>query len=502
MTNVIPMSRGEPELRTPPHNVDAERALVGAILVNNKTYDHVVDFLRPEHFTEPATARVYEAMAKLIEGGAQANAVTLRTYLENDEIVRAAGGMSFVVKLSGSMVTTTNVREYGLLLVDLHTRREMIQFGQDVVNEAFDAQVGEPASDLTDAAIDRLFNIVSATDRYNSLTSLENAADSALILAEAAHKRDGALSGVTTGLTDLDRQIGGLHPSDLLILAGRPSMGKTALATAIAYNASRYFANAPEPDRGKQVAFFSLEMSHDQLATRILAHIAGLDSHRIRTGRLSNDEFHRLLEAKQELLGIPFNIDDQPAASVGAIRTRCRRIARRKGSKGLGLVVIDYLQLMAPSSHERENNRVLQLGAMTRGLKAMAKDLNVPVLCLSQLSRAVEQRDDKRPQLSDLRESGTIEQDSDGVIFVFREQYYLERQQPQQKPEETTERFHERFTRYTEKLEAVQNIAEIIIAKQRHGPIGTIKAHFNGPTTWFADLAKERTTQHYMQGMD
>jgi len=313
----------------------------------------------------------------------------------------------------------------------------------------------------------------------------------AINLAEAAHRREGALAGVTTGLTDLDRKLGGLHKSDLLILAGRPSMGKTALATTIAFNAAKHFAETEnEDERGKQVAFFSLEMSSEQLATRILAERAKINSHSIRTGGLSNDDFGRLVIASQELNDLPLYVDDTPAVTVSAIRTRCRRLARQSrvpGHSGLGLIIIDYLQLISPGRGERTENRVQEISGITRALKALAKDLNVPVLTLSQLSRAVEQREDKRPQLSDLRESGTIEQDSDVVMFVYREQYYLERSEPQQRADENAEKFHERMLKWQERCEQAHNIAEVIVAKQRHGPIGIEKLHFEAKFTHFSD---------------
>ncbi len=478
-------------LRSPPHNYEAEKALLGAILMNNRAFERVNEFLGPEHFADPVNGRVYESVAKLLEQGHQANPVTLKTYLERDELIVQAGGIKYLANLAGSAVTVINAGDYGKLIYDLFLRRELIAMGEDMVNEAFDSQPDESAMDQIAGAEQKLYNLASQNATEGGFQTFGTALKEAINLAEIAHRREGALSGVTTGLTDIDKKLGGLHSSDLLILAGRPSMGKTALATTMAFNAARHYRTTEDPEeKGKVVAFFSLEMSAEQLATRILAERSKINSHGIRTGGLSNDDFARLVVASDELTNLPLFIDDTPAVTVSAIRTRCRRLSRTNrtaSGNGLGLIVIDYLQLIAPARGERSENRVQEISAITRGLKALAKDLNVPVLALSQLSRAVEQREDKRPQLSDLRESGTIEQDSDVVMFVFREEYYLERAEPSQKPEETSERFHERYTKWQERFEQSHNIAEVLVAKQRHGPIGTVKLHFEANFTHFSD---------------
>ena len=474
-------------LRTPPHNYEAERALLGAILMNNRAFERVSEFLAPEHFADPVNGRVYLSISKLLEQGHQANPVTLKTYLERDDLIVAAGGIKYLAGLAGSAVTVINSSDYGKLIYDLFLRRELIELGETMVNDAFDSQPDESAMDQIGDAEQKLFNLASESQLEGGFRSFGSALAIALDLAEAAHRREGALAGVTTGLRDLDKKLGGLHSSDLLILAGRPSMGKTALATTIAFNAARhYHATEDATEHGKQVAFFSLEMSSEQLAMRILAERSKINSHAIRTGGLSNDDFPRLVAATQELGNLPLFIDDTPGVTVSTIRTRCRRLARTNPA-GLGLIVIDYLQLISPARGERSENRVQEISAITRGLKALAKDLKVPVLALSQLSRAVEQREDKRPQLSDLRESGTIEQDSDVVMFVYREQYYLERAEPSQKPEETSDRFAERHTKWLERCNIAHNIAEVLVAKQRHGPIGTVKLHFEADYTHFSD---------------
>ena len=481
--------------RAPPQNIDAEKALLGAIMMNNRSYERVSDFLAAEHFSDPVNARIYESCVRLLEQGHQANPVTLKTYLERDEAIIAAGGMNYLAALAGSVVTVINTGDYGKLIYDLHLRRQLIALGDDMVNDAFDVLPDDTANNQIEKSEQRLFDLASSGTLEGGFQNFEKSVGQAVRTAEAAHRREGALAGVTTGLIDLDRKLGGLHKSDLLILAGRPSMGKTALATTIAFNAAEHFFSTEDPEnRGKVVAFFSLEMSSEQLATRILAEQARISSHDIRTGKLSNENFAKMVGCSNELSQLPLFIDDTPAVSVSAIRTRCRRLARtpRKGAvdpgaSSLGLIVIDYLQLIAPNRGERSENRVQEISSITRGLKALAKELNVPVLALSQLSRAVELREDKRPQLADLRESGTIEQDSDVVMFVYREQYYLERTEPTSKPEESEERFRERMGKWQQKCESVHNIAEVIIAKQRHGPIGTEKLHFEPSFTHFSN---------------
>ena len=481
--------------RAPPQNIDAEKALLGAIMMNNRTFERVSDFLLPEHFSDPVNARVYESCVRLIEQGHQANPVTLKTYLERDEQIVAAGGMKYIAALAGSVVNIINAGDYGKLIYDLFLRRQLIALGDDMVNDAFDVIPDDTGLAQIEKSEQRLFDLASSGTFEGGFQTFERALSEALNLAEAAHRREGALAGVTTGLIDLDRKLGGMHKSDLIILAGRPSMGKTALATTIAFNAAEYFHTTENAeDRGKSVAFFSLEMSSEQLATRILSERAKISSHEIRTGKLSNDDFAKLVGASQELEVMPLFIDDTPAVTVSAIRTRCRRLARsaRKGAadpaaSSLGLIVIDYLQLIAPNRGERSENRVQEISAITRGLKALAKELNVPVMALSQLSRAVELREDKRPQLADLRESGTIEQDSDVVMFVYREQYYLERAEPQPKADESDERFNERFSKWQANCDRVHNIAEVLVAKQRHGPIGNVKLHFEPNFTYFSD---------------
>lgn len=473
-------------LRVPPHNYEAERALLGALLMNNHAFERVSEFLAPGYFADPVNGRIYQAISLLVDQGKQANPVSLKNYLENDDLIVSAGGMKYLANLAAGAVTVVNTADYGKLIYDLYLRRELIALGEDVVNEAFDSKMDESAADLIDKAETQLFSLRQDGSTTGDLVDFDFVADEALELAERAYRHDGTLVGITTGLRDLDRKIGGLQNSDVLIIAGRPSSGKTAIAVTIAHNAAKYFATTDREDhKGKQVAFFSLEMSRDQLMTRIFAHESQLDSFSIKTGRLNEEEFERLIMARQRLREMPLRIDHTPAATVAQIRSRARRLAR-KGK--LGAIVIDYLQLISPPGRERAENRVNELSMITRGLKTLAKELDVPVIALSQLNRGVELREDKRPMLSDLRESGSIEADSDVVMFVYRDQYYLERAEPKQRTDETTERYVERFTKWQNMMNEAHGKGELIIAKQRHGPLGTIALHFEEKHAWWADL--------------
>ncbi len=477
--------------RIPPHNYEAEQALLGAILANNRTLEKVAEFLRPEHFADPVHGRIFEACQTLGLRNQIANPVTLKTYLGGDPGLIELGGDAYLARLAAAAVTIINAEDYGRLIFDLHLRRELIAVGEDMVNDAFQPGLEIEAVGQIELAERRLFELATAGQAEGGFRPFKASVLAAIELAEAAHKREGKLSGVTTGLRDLDKKLGGLHSSDLLIMAGRPSMGKTALATNMAFNAAKAcrWETAPTGEKkcveGAVVAFFSLEMSADQLATRILAERCEINSHAIRQGELRPDEFERLVVAAQELNELPLYIDDTPALSVSAVRTRARRLAR---THGLGMIVIDYLQLLQGTTGKRSENRVQEISDITRSLKALAKELNVPVLALSQLSRAVEQREDKRPQLADLRESGSIEQDADVVMFVFREQYYLERAEPGRRPEEAEDKFNQRYEDWHKRLAEVTNTAETIIAKQRHGPVGAVRLFFDGQYTRFADL--------------
>ncbi len=483
---------GGPPLRTPPHNLDVEAQLLGALLANNRAYDRVSEMLRPEHFAEATHASVFEAIGKLVQRGQMASAITLKNYFEQDGALAELGGMAYLARLAGSAITTINVVEYAKIVYDLYLRRQLIDLGEDVVNRAFAHDLETGGREQIEVAETRLYELATSGTAEGGLREFATALIGAIDMAQAAFRRESHVTGVTTGLDDLDKKLGGLHPSDLVILAGRPSMGKTALATKIAFNAASAYKekrnedNTIEVIEGAKVAFFSLEMSAEQLATRLLSEETEIASDRIRRGDVRQEDFAKFVEVSQVLARLPLFIDDTPALSVSALRTRARRLQR---THGLGLIVIDYLQLLSASPGPAPENRVQEISAITRALKALAKELNVPVLALSQLSRQVEQREGNKPQLSDLRESGTIEQDSDVVMFVYREQYYHERGEPARKAEESDEKFNDRFEKWREHGAKIHNVAEIIIGKQRHGPIGSVRLFFDGEFTKFDNLA-------------
>jgi replicative DNA helicase len=479
--------------RDPPVNYEAEQALLGAILANNAAYEKAADFLRPEHFAEPVHGRIYEACGTLIERGQVANAVTLKNVFERSEELAEVGGAKYLSELQGNYVSIINARDYGRTVHDLYLRRQLIAIGEDVVNDAFDHDLDTMATEQIEAAEQRLYTLAESGQTEGGLKDFKTAVIESIQMTEAAVKRDSHVAGVATGLTDLDKLLGGLHRSDLVILAGRPSMGKTSLATNIAYNA----ATSKRAERDAEgslvelpqvVAFFSLEMSAEQLATRVVSEQAHVRSDAMRRGEIRQEEFDRLFEVSRALYDLKLFIDDTPALTVPALRMRARRLKRQHG---LGLIIVDYLQLMQAAPGGRNDNRVQEVSEITRGLKAIAKELDVPLVALSQLSRQTEQRDDKRPQLSDLRESGSIEQDADVVMFLYREEYYLAREKPSQRANESDDGFAKRLVSYEKRKEDAHHIAEVIVAKQRHGPIGMIQLHFTGEFTQFSDLADE-----------
>jgi replicative DNA helicase len=461
--------------RLPPHSIEAEQALLGALLHNNLAFERVAEFLRPEHFSDPSHSRIFEAISQLISRGHIADPITLKEYFDRDHALSEVGGGQYLAQLAASVISIINTEDYGRKIYDFYLRRQLVDVGGAIVNDAHTYDLDVSATNQIEIAEKKLFDLATVGQQERGLQIFSIALKQALISAEVAYKRDSHVVGVTSGLKKVDECLGGFHPSDLIIVAGRPSMGKTALATNFAFNAARV---ALEKKEGGAVAFFSLEMSAEQLANRILGQESGLSSDLIRRGDIGKSDFPRLVEVSNRLNLLPFFIDDTPALSVPALRTRARRLMRQEG---LGLIIIDYLQLLSSPGKKSAENRVLELSEITRGLKALAKELNVPVIACSQLSRAVEQRDDKRPQLSDLRESGSIEQDSDVVMFVYREEYYLSRKKPTGSDDKIAE--------WEKSLNTVANMAEVIIAKQRHGPIGTVKLHFEGRLTKFSDLA-------------
>ena len=474
--------------RSPPSSTAAEQALLGAILTNNKAYERVSDFLEPAHFSDPLNGRIYEAIARRIERGQLADPVTMRAEFEHTGVLDAAGGPAYLAKLLTAMVGIVNAGDYGRVIHDAWVRRQLIDIGETVVNNAFGARPDLDGSDQIAASEEALFKLATERGQEGGFVSFTNALTEAVKVATKAYQRTGDVVGLTSGLRDFDKRTGGLHPSDLIILAGRPAMGKTALATKIAFSAARSILRDAE-DSGEKpkgsVAIFSLEMSSEQLATRILSGEAEVSGEKIRRGDIGQKEFDRFVRVARELQRLPLYIDDTPAISLSAMRTRCRRLAR---TQGLSLVVVDYLQLMRPAIGTEPDSRVLEISMITQGLKAIAKELSVPVIALSQLSRQVESREDKRPMLSDLRESGSIEQDADAVMFVYRDEYYLQQRQPKDSAYDSNDKFQVATEEWQRKMALVHNKAELILEKQRHGPTGMIQLYFEGEYTRFGDL--------------
>ncbi|WP_144185599.1 replicative DNA helicase [Elioraea rosea] len=480
------------KLRAPPANVEAEQALLGALLANNKAYERVSEFLAPDHFADPVHGRIFAAIARRIERGQLANAVTLKADLEASDALEEVGGTAYLAQLLTAMVGIVNAAEYGRVVHDCWLRRQLVDIGEEVVNRAFGVSEGLDAPEQVEAAEQALFELAAKGPSEGGFITFEKALAQAIEGAERAYQSGGGVSGLPTGLRAIDAQMGGLHPSDLLILAGRPGMGKTALATRIAFGAARALHDTARASGAAKpagtVAIFSLEMSSEQLAQRILAEEARVSGDRIRRGVLDDRDFQRFVEVSRELAALPLYIDDTPALSISGLRTRCRRLKR---TQGLSLIVVDYLQLMRPAPGTRPESRVLEISQITQGLKAIAKELAVPVLALSQLSRAVESREDKRPLLSDLRESGTIEQDADVVMFIYRDEYYLQQRQPKEMGFDSQDKYQGALEKWQRDMERVHNVAELIIAKQRHGPTGKRDLFFEAEFTRFADLDRE-----------
>jgi len=475
-----------PLYREAPNNMEAEQALLGAILVNNDAFYRVSDFLKASHFYEPLHRKIFEVSAELIRMGKMANPVTIKTFLPADEKVGDMTVAHYLARLAAEAVTVINAADYGRAIYDLATRRALITVGEDMVNIAYDAPVDMSPSDQIEDAERRLFELAE-TGRYDGgFESFTDAVKTAVDMANAAYMRDGGLSGVATGLRDLDRRMGGLQSSDLIVLAGRPGMGKTSLATNIAFNIAEAYVPAQQADgsfkaaNGGVVGFFSLEMSSEQLATRIISEQTEIPSSKIRRGEISELDFEKLVACSQTMQKLPLFIDQTGGISIAQLAARARRLKRQRG---LDVIVIDYIQLMQGSSAKASQGRVQEVTEITTGLKALAKELSVPIIALSQLSRQVETRDDKRPQLSDLRESGSIEQDADVVMFVFREEYYLKNKEPKLGSED--------YIKWENEMNEARGKAEVIIAKQRHGPTGTVGLGFQGEFTRFFDLAED-----------
>ncbi len=475
----------EVEAQALPHNIEAEQALLGALLVNNDVYDRVASILNDTHFYDPVHARIFQTAAQRIQKNALASPVTLKAFMEDDEGLKELGGPQYLVRLAGAAISLFAAKDYAQLIYDLAIRRDLIAIGQEIAAKAGDVTVESEPKDQIVEAEQRLYQLGEQGHVDSGFQSFLRALHQAVDVANAAYQREGGLAGISTGFIDMDKKLGGLHPSDLLILAGRPSMGKTSLATNMAFKIAKAYKKGLRPDGsegavdGGVVGFYSLEMSSEQLAARILSEAAEVPSEQIRRGEMTEDEFRRFVEAAKDLETCPLFIDDTPALPISTLAARARRLKRQHG---LDVLFIDYLQLVRPAS--AKDSRVNEVSEITQGLKAIAKELNIPVIALSQLSRQVESRDDKRPQLSDLRESGSIEQDADVVMFVFREEYYKEREKP-------GDHDIEGMMKWQEEMSQIHGKAEVIIGKQRHGPIGTVDLSFEGQFTRFGNLVKK-----------
>ncbi|WP_417599052.1 replicative DNA helicase [Pararhodobacter oceanensis] len=466
-----------------PSNIEAEQQLLGAILTNNDIFDRVSSLVRAEHFYEPVHRRIFDIAAARIQKNALASPVTLKAFMEDDDGLKELGGPGYLVRIASAAIASYAARDYAQMIYDLAVRRDLIQLGRDISAKAALVDISsEPKEQIVEAE-QRLYQLGEQGVAERGFQSFLRAVTEAVNVANAAYQRDGGLAGISTGLVDIDKKLGGLHPSDLIILAGRPSMGKTSLATNIAFNIAKAYKQGMRPDgqegtvNGGVVGFYSLEMSAEQLAARILSEASEVPSEQIRRGDMTEQEFRRFVEAAKSLEACPLYIDDTPALPISQVAARARRLKR---THGLDVLMVDYLQLLRGSSKE---SRVQEVSEITQGLKAIAKELNIPVIALSQLSRAVESREDKRPQLSDLRESGSIEQDADVVMFVFREEYYVEREKP------SDDKLDE-MAKWQERMEKLHGKAEVIIGKQRHGPIGSVDLSFEGQFTRFGNLVQ------------
>ena len=456
-----------------PSNIEAEQHLLGSVLVNNDIIDEIANIINSGKFYDPIHIKIYEVVENLNSKGMIANPITLKNYFEKNQGLDDVGGVEYLVRLTRFSSSVKQAIDYAKIVHENYVKRELIQISNHIKDDTLNPEDDKSSDLIIEDAEKLLFDLAERGTFSQSFMKFNLALDQSINMAEQAMKNDQGIVGVPTGLTDLDEKLGGLHKSDLIIIAGRPSMGKTALATNIAYNAAK---NIQLKEIKSSVAFFSLEMSSEQLSTRILSEQSRIKSNDIRRGKATEEELGRYIETSRDIYELPLYIDETPAITISTLSNRARRIKRLFG---LSLIVVDYIQLMRTSS-KRNDGRVQEISEITQGLKALAKELSVPVLALSQLSRAVEQRDDKKPQLADLRESGSIEQDADVVLFVFREEYYEEKKQPKLGSIEHAE--------WQSKMSDIAGLAEILIGKQRHGPTGNIQVEFEGMYTKFKDL--------------
>ncbi|HEY1606536.1 MAG TPA: replicative DNA helicase [Allosphingosinicella sp.] len=479
-----------PETSTLPHNVEAEAALLGALMIDNRLAEDIQLKLRPDHFFEPLHARIYEQILKLIDRNMIASPVTLRPLFEADEEMKELGGPAYLAQLTGSGAAIIGARDFAEQVYELALLRALIGVGREMVENALDTSEEVDPKGQIEQAEAALYRVAEEGGGEGGVKTFAHATRLAIQMAEKALNSGGGLSGITTGLETINAKTGGLHPSDLVIIAGRPGMGKSSLATNIGFNAAQRLVRdledgiAADKSAGAAVAIFNLEMSADQLATRILAEQSGISSENLRMGKISQQDFRNLARAAADLEGLPLYIDDTPALTIAALRTRARRLKRQKG---IGLVIVDYLQLLQGTGRNGSDNRVQEISEISRGLKSLAKELNVPVVALAQLSRAVEQREDKRPQLSDLRESGSIEQDADIVLFIYREEYYVAAREPKRPIDGDDAKVFDAHAEWARDMERVYGMAELIVGKQRHGATGKVKLKFESKITRFSD---------------
>ena len=471
-----------------PAHVEAEQALLGALLYDNAAFERIGDYLQANHFFEPFHQRLFAAIETNIRRGQLAEPILFAEQFARDVGFEELGGVRYLADLVDRAPPAAKAPDSARAVYDLALRRDLIRIGGDIAAGAGQGDNELSARDQIEAAEQQLYSLAETGGVSQGFVAFKDAVAGAVAMAAEAFSRDGGLAGVSTGLIDLDAKIGGLHPSDLIIIAARPSMGKSSLAANIGFDVARNYAWEPQPDgskktvRGGVVAFFSLEMSADQLALRILAEVSGVSGDRLRKGEVDPSEYGRVRDAAIEIEQTPFYIDDTGGITLAKLTARARRLKR---TVGLDLLIIDYLQLITMGNSSRQDNRVQEVSAITQGLKALAKELSIPVIALAQLSRQVENREDKKPQLSDLRESGSIEQDADMVMFIYREAYYLSRLEPR---EGTEEHF-----KWQEQMDQVRGLAEVVIGKQRHGPIGTVKLSFNEDLTKFGNLARDHS---------
>ncbi len=484
MSSTIQLENKNISVKELPHNIEAEQGILGAVLLNNEIYFDISETVRPEHFYEPIHKLIFEVIGNLISKGQIATPITLKSYFEVEKNLEEIGGSNYLVILANSAVSLDYAKNYAHIIYDLAVRRGLFELGGKVQHDAIESNMDTKPDELIEEAEKSLYNISERGASQNNIQTFQSSIEEAIDLAKKAFEKDSSVVGISSEFTDLDTKLGGFHPSDLIIIAGRPSMGKTSLATNIAFNIAK---NAHlTKDKDASVLFFSLEMSSEQLATRILSEQARISSNDIRRGNLSENDLDNLVSVSKDVLEIPLFIDDTPAVNIGTLSSRSRRLKRKNG---LGVIVIDYLQLLRPSKTSRNESRVLEISEITQGLKALAKELNIPIIALSQLSRQVEQREDKKPQLSDLRESGSIEQDSDVVMFIYREEYYLEKNAPSPGTAE--------FIEWQQKMDEIHGQADLLIMKQRHGPTGNIKLSFDAKYTRFGNFIGKDHVENY-----